>query len=142
MLTITEDLYRHSQQLPNHYINWQKTVEFKWSTQCEQAFIDLKQHLTSAPILALPDFSENFVLDTDASDVGIGAVLSQKHADGAERVIAYASRVLSKPERRSCVTRKELLAAISFVKHFHPYLLGKPFTLRTDHNSLTWLYNF
>jgi len=58
----------------------------------------------------LPDFSENFVLDTDASDVGIGAVLSQKHADGSERVIAYVSRVLSKPERYYCVTRKELLA--------------------------------
>ena len=120
----------------------EKTAKFKWSTQCEQAFIDLKQRLTSAPILALPDFSENFMLDTDASDVGIGAVLSQKHADGSERVIAYASRVLSKPERRYCVTRKELLAAISFVKNFRPYLLGKLFTLRTDHSSLTWLYNF
>ena len=120
----------------------EKTAKFKWSTQCEQAFIELKQRLTSAPILALPEFSEHFVLDTDASDVGIGAVLSQKHANGSERVIAYASRVLSKPERRYCVTRKELLAAISFVKHFCPYLLGKPFTLRTDHSSLTWLYNF
>lgn len=82
------------------------------------------------------------MLDTDASDVGIGAVLSQKQTDGSERVIAYASRVLSKPERRYCVTRRELLAAVSFIKHFRPYLLGKPFILRTDHSSLTWLYNF
>ena len=82
------------------------------------------------------------VLDTDASDVGIGAVLSQKQADGSERVIAYASRMLSKPERRYCVTRRELLTAVSFIKYFRPYLLGKPFVLRTDHSSLTWLYNF
>lgn len=68
------------------------------------------------------------MLDTDASDVGIAVVLSQKNADGSECVIAYASRVLSKPERRYCVTRKELLAAVSFVIHFRPYLLGKPFT--------------
>ena len=76
----------------------EKTAKFKWSLQCEQAFDDLKQRLTSAPILALPDFSNQFVLDTDASDVGIGAVLSQKQTDGSERVIGYASRVLSKPE--------------------------------------------
>ena len=82
------------------------------------------------------------MLDTDASDVGIGGVLSQKKADGSECVIGYASRVLSKPERRYCVTRKELLAAVSFIKHFRPYLLGKQFILRTDHCSLTWLYNF
>ena len=60
------------------------------------------------------------MLDSDASDVDIGS----------ERVIAYASRVLSKPERRYCVTRKELLAAVSFIKHFQPYLLGNPFILR------------
>ena len=68
--------------------------------------------------------------------------MSQKKADGSECVIGYASRVLSKPERRYCVTRKELLAAVSFIKHFRPYLLGKPFILRTDHCSLTLLYNF
>ena len=105
----------------------EKTAKFKWSHQCEQAFKELKQRLTSAPILTLPDFSKQFVLDTDASDVGIGGVLSQKKADGSECVIGYASRVLSKPEQRYCVTRKELLAAVSFIKHFRPYLLGKQF---------------
>ena len=120
----------------------EKTAKFKWSLQCEQALNDFKQHLTSAPILALPDFSKQFVLDTNASDNGIGAILSQKQSDDHEYVVAYASRVLSKPERRYCVTRRELLAAVSFIKHFRPYLLGKPFVLRTDHCSLTWLYNF
>ena len=81
-------------------------------------------------------------MDTDASDTGVGAVLSQVQEDGTERVIAYASRVLSKPERRYCVTRKELLAVVTFMKQFRPYLLGKHFTLRTDHGSLTWLWNF
>ena len=76
----------------------EKTAKLKWSHQCEQAFKELKQHLTSAPILTLPDFSKQFVLDTDASDVGIGGILLQKKADDSECVIGYASRVLSKPE--------------------------------------------
>ena len=69
-------------------------------------------------------------------------MLSQTHSDGTERVVAYASRVLSKAERRYCVTRRELLAAVTFAHHFRPYLLGRRFTLRTDHGSLTWLHNF
>ena len=69
-------------------------------------------------------------------------MLSQLDEDGRERVITYSSRLLSKPERRYCVTRRELLAAIIFTRHFRPYLLGGHFTLRTDHGSLTWLKNF
>ena len=76
-----------------------KTAKFKWSVQCQEAFIGLKQCLTTAPVLSLPDFTKQFILNTDASDSGIGAVLSQKQHDGSECVIAYASRVLSKPER-------------------------------------------
>ena len=82
------------------------------------------------------------MLDTDASDTGIGSVLSQTQDNETERVIAYASRVLSKSERRYCVTRKELLAVVAFVKHFRPYLLRRSFVLRTDHGSLSWLWNF
>ena len=95
----------------------------------------------SAPILTFPDYSKQFILDTDASDTGIGGVFSQVQ-DGEERVVAYASRSLSKAERRYCVTRKELLAVVHFTKHFRPYLLGHHFVLRTDHSSLTWLQNF
>ena len=69
------------------------------------------------------------MLDTDASDQGIGAVLSQVQSDGQERVVAYASRLLSKSERRYCVTRKELLAVIVFLCHFRQYLLGRKFVL-------------
>ena len=77
-----------------------------------------------------------------AIDSGIGAVLSQVQDDGTERVIAYASQALSKPERQYCVTRRELLAVVYFIQHFRPYLLGNQFTLRTDHGSLKWLRNF
>jgi len=69
-------------------------------------------------------------------------VLSQQDEDGSERVIAYASRALSKPERNYCVTRRELLAVVYFTHHFQQYLLGRHFTLRTDHHSLSWLRNF
>lgn len=88
----------------------------------------------SAPILAFPDNTKPFTLDTDASDTGVGAVLD---GNGAERVVAYASRTLSRAERRYCVTRKELLAIVTSLKHFRPYLLGGHFTLQTDHGSLT-----
>ena len=62
--------------------------------------------------------------------------------EGRERVIAYGSRVLSKPERRYCITRRELLAVVVFTAHFRLYLLGHHFVLRTDHSSLTWLRCF
>ena len=78
----------------------------------------------------------------DASNTGIGAVLSQTQEDGAERVIVYASRVLSKAERRYCVTKQELLAVVSFIDHFRHYLIGRSFTVRTDRGSLTWLWKF
>ena len=65
------------------------------------------------PLLAHPDFTKAFILDTDASDTAIGAVLSQIH-DGEERVITYTSRCLTKAERKYCVTRKELLAIVNF----------------------------
>ena len=97
--------------------------------------------LVTAPILAHPDFTKPFILDTDASNHAIGAVLSQKVGD-REKVIAYASRTLSKSERKYCVTRKELLALVYFVKYFRHYLYGQKFTARTDHASLRWLTNF
>ena len=109
-------------------------------SRMHSCFEELKSRLLTAPILAYPDFTKPFILDTDACQFGIGAVLSQEH-NGEEKVVAYGSRVLSKAERRYCVTRKELLAVVCFAKHFRSYLLGRRFTLRTDHSSLQWLYN-
>ena len=119
----------------------EKGQEFRWGPEQEEAWNDLKGHLLSAPILANPNPDQEFILDTDASAYGIGAVLSQVQ-DGKERVIAYASRSLSKPERRYCVTRRELLAVVYFSKYFRHYLYGRKFTIRTDHGALRWLTNF
>ena len=62
--------------------------------------------------------------------------------EGEEKVIAYFSRTLNKPEKQYCVSRKELLTIIKAVKHFHHYLYGRPFVIRTDHSALRWLFNF
>lgn len=115
---------------------------FKWTPECNEAFTTLRLRLTTTPVLVYPDFTKEFILDTDASNTAIGAVLSQVGQDGQEHVIAYGSRILTKSERQYCVTRRELLAVIVFTKHFRPYLLGRRFVLRTDHGSLQWLCNF
>ena len=119
----------------------EKNQPFFWDNECEYAFTVLKDHLVNAPVLAYPIPGAPLILDTDASKFGIGGVISQLD-NGVERVISFASRSLSKAERNYCVTRKELLAAVHFVKHFRPYIYGQPFTLRTDHASLRWLINF
>ena len=119
----------------------EKNRIFTWTPKAENAFQTLKQRLITTPILADPDPEGNFILDTDASNFGVGAVLSQVQ-NGEERVIAYNSKSLNKPERRYCVTCKELLAIVSAVKHFHHYLYGKEFKIRTDHGALKWLMQF
>ena len=119
----------------------QRDAVFDWNLACEDAFVSLKQALVHPPILCYPSEDATFVLDTDASNVGLGAVLSQVQ-DGKERVVAYFSKSLSPAERRYCVTRRELLAIISSVKHFHHYLYGRHFLIRTDHGSLQWLLRF
>jgi len=115
-----------------------KNKQFDWTSDCDRAFLRLKYALIFFPILAMPNVADPFLLDTDACDVSIGAVLSQVQ-NGIERVIAYASRSLSKPERNYCVTRKELLAIVCFTKTFQQYLLGRQFVIRTDHSALQWL---
>ena len=115
-----------------------KDQEFVWGEDQQKAMETMKKLLTSAPILGYPRPDAPFVLDCDASNVGIGAVLSQVQ-DGEERVIAYASKTLSKAERNYCVTRRELLAIVTFVKQYHHYLYGGRFLVRTDHAALYWL---
>lgn len=114
---------------------------FIWNPEAQLAFEQLKSVLTSAPILTYPTATDDFILDADASNNGIGGILSQVQ-DGKERVVAYFSKALSKPERNYCVTRKELLAIIKSIEHFHKYLYGRHFHLRTDHAALRWLLNF
>jgi len=116
----------------------EKAISFQWSEQCNSAFETLKRRLSSAPVLAFPRSSDTFILDTDTSEHGIGAVLSQNQ-HGVERVIAYGSRTLTKSERNYCVTQRELLALIYFLRHLCSYLLGHPFIVRTDHAALKWI---
>lgn len=118
-----------------------KGARFVWQAEHQQAFDHIKSMLCTAPVLAYPVANAPIILDTDASLTGIGAVLSQV-IDGQERVLGYASKALSRTERNYCVTRRELLAVVFFIRHFRPYLYGREFTVRTDHASLKWLYRF
>lgn len=102
----------------------EKDAQFNWSQECEDAFQKLKNALQSGPILSYPDPDKPYILDTDASKTGLGAVLSQVREDGREHVIAYYSRTLSRQESNYCVTRRELLAVVKAVEHFNAYLYG------------------
>lgn len=119
----------------------EKGQEFIINDDCKAAILKIKELLTQAPILAYPVEKGEYILDTDASQTGIGAVLSQVQ-DGQEKVIAYSSRTLSKAERQYCVTRQELLAIVYHVRHFKEFVYGVHFTIRTDHGSLRWLSKF
>ncbi|XP_053378575.1 uncharacterized protein LOC128548173 [Mercenaria mercenaria] len=119
----------------------EKGAHFSWSEACEKAFQELKHALTNAPILSYPISEGMYILDADASGVGIGSVLQQVQGD-KEKVISYFSKCLSKEERHYCVTRRELLAVICSVKHYHHYLFGRHFVIRSDHGALRWLTNF
>ena len=112
--------------------------KFLWNEECKTAFMQLKNALVSAPVLAFPDPSKPYILDCDASNFGVGGVLSQE-TDGLEHVVAYYSQSLSDPERNYCVTRKELLAVVKSLNHFHSYLYGAKFKVRSDHAALRWL---
>ena len=116
--------------------------KFIWNDKTQTSFDTIKQLLTTAPILSYPLLQDQpFLLDCDASNVGVGAVLSQVQ-DGEEKVICYFSKCLSRAEMKYCTTRKELLAVVTAVKNLHHYLIGRKFTIRTDHGSLQWLMRF
>ena len=112
-----------------------KNARFSWGFEQEEAFNQLKERLISAPILGMPRDEGTYYLDTDASDIGLGAVLSQIQ-DGDEVVSAYASRILSRAEQNYDVTRRELLAVVFGLKVYKQYLLGREFVIRTDHSAL------
>ena len=114
---------------------------FVWTDECTAAFDKLKQLLCSAPILCYPDFDREFILQTDASDVGLGAVLSQIDKSGNENVVAYASKTLSPREKNYSTTEKEAFAIQFGTQHFRVYLLGRKFTISTDHSALSWLHS-
>ena len=125
----------------------EKSHRFEWDDDCQTSFEMLKQTLVSDNVMAYPNDDGMFILDTDASATGIGAVLSQLQWDETsqkevERPVAFASRTLTRTQRRYCTTRRELLAVVCFVRHFRHFLLGRKFLIRTDHSSLRWIMSF
>lgn len=116
----------------------EKDTKFHWDWAQEEAFYTLKEKLITAPILASPTDEGEYVLDTDASLVGLGAVLQQQQGEHL-RVIAYGSRSLSKAERNYSTTKRELLAVVYGLKQYRQFLLGRHFKLRVDHAALTYL---
>ena len=117
--------------------------EFQWTLACQEGFDQLKKALTEAPVLAYPDYSKPFILETDASLKGLGAVLSQKGDDNEIRVIAYASRSLRPLEKSMedySSAKIELMALKwSICDKFKDYLLGSKFTVFTDNNPLCYI---
>ena len=109
----------------------------EWSAQAEQAFQALKNALTSDTVMRSPDFTRTFVVQTDASGAGVGAVLSQA---GDERPIAYFSKKLLDREQKYSAVEQECLAIVISIKAFEVYLIGRPFVLQTDHRALQWLH--
>ena len=118
-----------------------KNTPFTWMEETQKSFEDPKQAPLDVDTLAYPTPGIPCILDIDASDVAVGAVLSQV-IDGVEKPIAYFSRVLNSTQRNYCPTQRELLAVITSLQHFRHYLLGNKVILRTDHHSLKWLRTF
>lgn len=116
-----------------------KTGKFEWSKAAQIAFDKLKQALSTAPILAHPDFNRRFYIQCDASTHGVGSVLYQLEDDGSEKPIAYMSQKLNSAQKNYSVTELECLAAVLSIKKFRAYVEGMPFTVITDHASLKWL---
>src|SRR3978361_1844963 len=115
-----------------------KGQRWQWTAEQDKAFCELKQHLTEAPVLTCPDFEQPFILQTDASDLGLGVALTQ-NIEGNDQVIAYASRSLTSCEKAYSTTEKECLAIVWGIEKMRPYLEEYHFTVLTDHQSLKWL---
>ena len=122
-----------------------KNQEFGWDDDAQKAFETLKTALTTAPILALPNETGRFVLDTDASRVAISGILHQwQKINGKDKlvVINYASRGLKGSERKYSAAKSEMLAALTFIEHNRKWLLGREFTIRVDNQAFSWLKTY
>ena len=117
-----------------------KKKEVQWTPECQEAFEALKEHCCTTPVLAYADCKKPFRLHTDASDLGLGAVLYQQDENGKNRVIAYASRTLSQAEKNYPAHKLEFLALKwAVTSRFHEYLYGGEFVVDTDNNPLTYV---
>lgn len=116
-----------------------KIKKFVWNDEADKAFVTLKTLLTSTPVISCPDFNIPFIIQCDASNKGIGAVLCQK-IDNIERPIAYLSRKLNDREQSYSTSERELLSIVHAVEKFRPYIDGAHFTVITDHSALKMLH--
>ena len=117
-----------------------KNKKVEWDERCEEAFLKLKELFCNPPVLAYAGYTKPFKLHTDASGLGLGAILYQTQDDQTDRVIAYASRKLSRPERNYSAYKLEFLALKwSVCDRFHEYLYGGNFEVLTDNNPLTYI---
>lgn len=114
-------------------------VNVKWDAKKEAAFQKLKQALSEGPVLRAPDFSKGFVVQCDASDRGLGAVLCQPDAENRERPVLYLSRKLSSREEAYSTSEKECLCLVWAIQKLACYISGSRFVVETDHCPLTWL---
>lgn len=111
-----------------------KKNNFHWSQEAEAAFNLLKQAILQPPVLALPDFSQEFIIEADACGGVIGAVLMQKG-----KPLAFMSKALGPQHQGLSVDEKELLALVCPVQKWRPYIIGRAFIIRTNHQSLKYL---
>ena len=113
-----------------------KDQPFAWTDKCEESFRELKQRLTSAPVLVIPDVSKPFEVYCDASHQGLGCVLMQER-----KVVAYASRQLKVHEKNYPTHDLELAAVVFALKIWRHYLYGAHFRVFSDHKSLKYLFD-
>ena len=117
-----------------------KSEQVSLSEDALEAFQALKQACMSTPVLAFADYTKDFLLKTDASKEGLGAVLSQKQADGQYHLVTHGSWALTAHEKNYHSTKLEFLALKwAITEHFKEYLLYQPFLVRTDNNPLTYI---
>ena len=102
----------------------QKGTNFIWHSTCEESFKKIKQQLVTSPVLAFPNKEGQFVLYTDASNVGIGAILAQRGASGDEKVTSFASKGFSSAEKNWTTTEKEAFAIVWALQYSHAYVYG------------------
>ena len=119
------------------------TKIFEWTIEHQEAFDALKEALCTTPVLGYPNFSREFILETDASLKGLGTILSQQQEDGIICVIAYASRSLRPSERSmhnySSAKLELIVLKWAFTENFHDYLLGLQFQVYMDNNLLVYV---
>lgn len=124
----------HYEILAKPLTNLLRKKQFEWSHVAQQAFVQLKHTMISTPVLAIPDFALPFIVETNACDLGIGAVLMQN-----DQLVAYLSKALGPLHQKLSIYEKEFLVLIMAVETWRPYLQRQEFIIRTDRKSLSHL---